>query len=236
MRFWFAPALAGAFLTASCGGPPPLRSTADLTVAETGVLPPPTREDITAQGRTYVIGPQDRLAIEVYGVTELSRIVQVDASGRISLPLIGDMQVSGMMPNELARAVESQLAGRYVRNPRVSVNITEALSQVVTVEGEVEEPGIYPVIGRMTLLRAIARAKGTGEFARLQHVVLFREVEGRQMAALYDVRAIRQGLYPDPEIYPNDLVVVGEDRARRLFHDLIQGSGLLTAPIVAILQ
>jgi polysaccharide export outer membrane protein len=229
-------ALAGGLMTSGCGSPPPLVSTSELTVADTGVLPPPTRADITAQGRSYVIGPQDRLAIEVYGVEELSRTVQVDASGRISLPLVGAMEVSGMLPNELADAVKTRLAGQYVRDPRVSVNVVEALSQVVTVEGEVEEPGMYPVVGRMTLMRAIARAKGTSEFARLSQVVLFREVDGQHMAALYDVRAIRQGLYADPEVYPNDLIVVGEDRARRLFRDLAQGSGLLTAPIIALLQ
>ena len=236
MRYWIAPALAGVLATAACGPPEPLRSTEQLTVSDTGVLPPPTRADITSQGRQYVIGPQDRLAVEVYGVDELSRSVQVDASGRISLPLIGDLQVSGMMPTELADMVETRLAGQYVRNPRVTVNVVEALSQVITVEGEVEEPGIYPVVGRMTLLRAVARAKGTSEFARLSHVVLFREVDGQQMAALYDLRAIRRGLYPDPEVYAHDLVVVGEDRARRIFRDVIQGSGLITTPIVALLQ
>jgi polysaccharide export outer membrane protein len=236
MKVWLAPALAGAVMTAACGGPPPLRSNSQLTVSDTGVLPPPTRADVTAQGRTYVIGPQDRLSIEVYGIQDLSRVVQVDSSGRISLPLIGEVQVGGMSPAEVAREVETRMAGRFVRNPQVSVNIAEALSQVVTVEGEVEEPGIYPIVGRMTLIRAIARAKGTTEFSQLSHVVLFRDVEGQHMAALYDLRAIRQGLYADPEIYPNDVVVVGEDRARRLFRDLIQGSGLITTPIIALLQ
>ena len=236
MKFWLAPALAGAVLTAACGGPPPLRSNAQLTVSDTGVLPPPTRADATALGRDFIIGPQDRLAIEVYGIEELSRNVQVDSGGRISLPLIGELRVSGMSPPDLEREVATRMAAQHVRNPRVTVNIVEALSQVVTVEGEVEEPGMYPIVGRMTLMRAIARAKGTTEFSRLSHVVLFRDVEGQHMAALYDLRAIRQGMYADPEIYPNDLVVVGEDRARRIFRDVLQGSGLITTTIIALLQ
>jgi polysaccharide export outer membrane protein len=116
------------------------------------------------------------------------------------------------------------------------VNLTETVSQVITVDGEVTEPGVYPVVGRMTLMRAIARAKGLTEFARANHVVVFRQVGGQQMAALYDLRAIRQGLYDDPEVFANDVVTVGESRARRIFRDVIQSGGLLTAPIIALLQ
>jgi polysaccharide export outer membrane protein len=213
-----------------------LRSNEHLTVVENGMLPAPTRPDFSSQLRSYVIGPADRLSIEVYGVDELSRTVLTDASGRISLPLVGDFEAAGSTPSELAAAITGRLADRYVRNPQVSVNVVEAVSQVVTVEGEVEEPGLYPLVGNMTLMRVVARAKGTTEFARLNHVVLFRRVEGQQMAALYDLRAIRAGLYQDPEIYPNDVVVVGESQARRLFRDVIQGTGLITTPIIALLQ
>jgi polysaccharide export outer membrane protein len=103
---------------------------------------------------------------------------------------------------------------------------------VVTVDGEVRQPGVYPVAGPMTLMRAIARAQGTTEYARTSFVVLFRTVNGRQLAALYDVRAIRLGAYEDPPVYPQDLVVVGESQARRLFPQIIQGVGLLLSPLI----
>jgi len=110
------------------------------------------------------------------------------------------------------------------------------VSQFVTIDGEVQAPGTYPVVGRQTLLRTLARARGATEFARLTHVVVIRDVGGQRLAALYDVRAIRQGLYADPQIYANDVITVGESRSRRLFRDIIQGSGLIVTPIVALLQ
>jgi polysaccharide export outer membrane protein len=225
----------GLLLTA-CASTPPLRSSEHLTVSDTGVLPPPTQRDLGGGGRLSVLGPFDRLSVEVYGIPDLSRTVQADAGGRISLPLAGDLVIAGMTPGEVSDVVARRLASGHVRDPQVNVNLVESVSQVITVEGEVEEPGLYPVVGRMTLMRAVARAKGTTEFARLSHVVLFRRVEGRQMAALYDLRAIRGGLYEDPEVYANDIVMVGESQARRLFRDVIQGSTLLTTPIIALLQ
>ena len=128
------------------------------------------------------------------------------------------------------------MSGRYVRNPRVTVNLTEAVSQVVTVDGSVQKPGLYPVAGKLTLMRAIAIASGTSEFADDNHVVVFRRVNNKDMAALYDLRAIRQGMYPDPDIYANDVVLVGDSQARRLFRDLVQLSPLLAAPLVTILN
>ncbi|MBC7042118.1 polysaccharide export protein, partial [Salmonella enterica subsp. enterica serovar Enteritidis] len=80
---------------------------------------------------------------------------------------------------------------------------------------------LYPVNGRMTLMRAVATAKGTTEFAKLDDVVIFRTVNGQKMAALYNLKAIRQGAYDDPEVFANDVVVVGDSPARRLFKDIL---------------
>src|SRR5690606_9201124 len=129
--------------------------------------------------------------IDVFGVEDLQREVQIDASGRLSFPLIGVIEVSGRTPAELAAEIERRLSGRFVRNPQVTVNLTETVSQVVTVEGQVEEPGLYPVIGNMTLVRAVATAGGVAEFASLDDVVVFRTVGGRRYAALYNLKAIR---------------------------------------------
>jgi polysaccharide export outer membrane protein len=88
----------------------------------------------------------------------------------------------------------------------------------------------------MTLLRAVAKARGTTEFAKLDDVVIFRRVSGQQMAALYNLKRIRDGVYLDPEIFANDVVVVGNSRARRIFRDILQASPILSAPLVAILN
>lgn len=224
-------------LLAGCARQEPLRSTANLTVVrDLEALPPPTRSDLTAPDRASFVGPLDTIAIDVFNVPELSREVQVDAGGRISMPLIGLIEAGGKTSTELARMIETALRGRYVRNPEVAVNIRNAVSQVVTVDGQVVEPGLYPVTNQTTLLRAIASAKGLAEFAKLDDVVVLRTVGNRRMAGLYNIGAIRQGRYGDPAIYANDIIVVGDSPQRRLFRNVIALSPLLAAPLLAILQ
>jgi polysaccharide export outer membrane protein len=206
-----------------------------LEVVQQAELPAPSAADLVAQQRPYQIGPFDRVSIDVYGAPELSRTVQVDASGQISLPLIGVMEVAGKSPSEVSRMVENELRTRYMRDPAVTVN-ADTVNQMITVEGQVERPGLYPVTGRMTLMRAVARAEGLTDYANANHVVVFRTVNSRQMAALYDLRAIRQGAYEDPEVFANDVVMVGESRGRRLFDALIASAGILTTPLVALLN
>ncbi len=198
-------------------------------------MPAPTRQDMTVEGRPYVLGPADEISIEVFGVPDLTRKVVVDTSGQISLPLAGTFQVSGMTAPELAAVVRDRLL-RQVRDPKVSVNVVTTASQAVAVDGEVESPGLYQIQGRMSLMRVIARAGGMTEFSRQNYVVLFRRANGQDYATLYDVRAIRAGAYADPEVFANDIVVVGESRARRVFKDVLAASGLITAPIVALVR
>lgn len=226
-----------AALATACAGPTVVGGDPSLQVVNTGVLPPPKPADLTTTDRPYLVGPFDKLKIDVFGIEDLSdKEVQVDASGRLSFPLAGVVEVAGKTPGEIADVLRARLTARYVRDPQVTVNLTDTISQVMTVEGEVREPGLYPVIGRMTLLRAIARAKGTTEFSKLDDVVVFRTVEGRNMAALYNLRAIRRGNYTDPEIYANDVVVVGDSKARRIFKDIVQLSPLLSTPLIVAFQ
>jgi polysaccharide biosynthesis/export protein len=200
-------------------------------------LPAPERTDLFEQNRPYLIGPFDKLVIDVFGIEELSKKeVQTDASGRISFPLAGIIEAGGKTPGELEKIIEAKLQGRFVRDPQVTVNLKETVSQVITVDGQVKEPGLYPVVGRMTLMRAVATAKGADEFARLSDVVVFRKVNGQQLAALYNLKAIRSGAYQDPEVYANDVVVVGDSQARRIFKDILLAAPLIVTPIVALIQ
>jgi polysaccharide export outer membrane protein len=224
-----------AVLLSSCAHKPALIGRPELTVERQQELPLPTRADLTSPGRPYVIGPFDRLSVEVFGLPELTRQVQADAGGHIAFPFAGSINAAGLTPQELSTLIASKISG-YVRNPQVTVNVTDTVSNLVTVDGQVTEPGLYPVLGRMTLMRAIASAKGVGEFAKTSEVVLFRSVNGQQYAALYDLDAIRRGVYADPQIYANDVVVVGDSPARRLLHNLIQVAPVLTAPVVALIQ
>jgi polysaccharide export outer membrane protein len=199
-------------------------------------LPPPNEIDAQVSGRPYRIGPFDKLTIDVYGVEEMKeREIQADASGRISFPLAGIIEAAGRTPLEVAGLIADRLRTRYVRDPQVTVNLKETLSQVVTVDGEVQKPGVYPVVGNMSLLRAVATAEGTTEFAKQKRVVIFRTVNGQKLAGLYDLRAIRQGLYPDPEVYANDVVVVGDNAARRLLRDVLQALPAIVTPVIYVL-
>ncbi len=226
-----------AIVLSGCTRREPMVSTARLTVVENSTtLPAPDRQDLTAADRPALIGPLDTIQVDVFNISELSREMQVDASGRVAMPLAGTIDARGRTADELARAIEAALRGRYVRNPEVTVNIRSSVSQVVTIDGQVVEPGLYPVTNQMTLLRAIASAKGMSEFARVEEVVILRTVEGRRMAGLYNVEAIRRGAYDDPAVYANDVIVVGDSPQRRLFRDFVSLAPLLAAPLVAILQ
>lgn len=229
---WFV--LLGGLSVVACSSPR-LVDTGRVGIVPAAELPPPTLEDLARGQRVHLVGPFDRLAVEVFGLPELSRQVQVDASGRIALPVAGDVNVIGQTPEQLQTVIAERLRTGYVRDPRVTVSILETVSQVVTVEGEVRQPGQYPVAGTMTLMRAVARAQGTTEFANGGFVVLFRTVNGRQMAALYDLRAIRLGAYEDPPVMPQDVIHVGESRARRLFPQIISGASLLLSPLITVL-
>lgn len=224
------------FLSA-CAGQPPLQPSANLTVVEgQTALPVPNRGDMVAGDRLALIGPLDTIKVDVFGVPELSREMQVDAGGRISMPLIDTIDAGGKTAEELAQEIEGRLRGRFVREPDVTVNITSSVSQVVTVDGQVVEPGLYPVTNQMTLLRAVASARGLSEFAKQDDVVILRTVDGQKVAGLYNIAAIRRGLYADPSIYANDVIVVGDSPQRRLFRDFVGVAPLLAAPVVAILQ
>lgn len=236
MRLILVPVLLVLALCA-CGGQPRIQSTQNLTVIDgTQALPVPARTDLTAADREALIGPLDTITVRVFGVTELSGQMQVDTGGRISLPLIGTVDAGGKTPAELARDIEQALAGRYVRDPNVTININSSVSQVVTVDGQVVEPGLYPVTNQMTLLRAVASARGLTEFAKQDDVVILRTVDGRKLAGLYNITSIRRGVYTDPAIYPNDIVVVGDSPQRRLFRNILGLAPVLAAPIVALIQ
>ncbi|MEG8041224.1 polysaccharide biosynthesis/export family protein [Sphingomonas sp. LR60] len=236
MRTLGAVLLCAAALTA-CGERQPIQSTSSLTVIpDRSQLPAPDRNDLTAPDRPSLIGPLDTIQVDVFNVPDLSRELQVDASGRISMPLAGTIDARGKTAAELASAIEGTLRGRYVRNPEVTVNIKSSISQVVTIDGQVVEPGLYPVTNQMTLMRAVASAKGLSEFARQDDVVILRTVNGRKMAGLYNIDAIRRGAYDDPAIYANDVIVVGDSPQRRLFRDFVSLTPIIAAPLIALLQ
>ncbi|MDP4540586.1 polysaccharide biosynthesis/export family protein [Qipengyuania sp. DY56-A-20] len=235
--------LSVALFLSACGRTPPLESTGELVVVDGSSLPTPYGElappgvEGEFSARPYLVGPFDKLIIDVFGIEGLqAREVQVDASGRASFPLIGSFEAAGKTPTQIEDAIEIALRERFIRNPQVTVNLEETVSQIVTIDGQVIKPGLYPVIGNMSLMQGIATSGGVTEFAKLDDVVVFRETQGQRYAALYNLGAIRRGLYRDPDIYAGDIVIVGDSSARRMFRDILAASPLLTTPIIALMQ
>lgn len=236
MKQWLALPLCIAVLS-GCAKTPPLGGSPEIQVTDARDLPAPTGVDEALGVRPYKIGVGDELTIDIAGFEDVrERKVLVDGNGRISVPYGGDFVAVGKRPSELQAEVVTRLQARFVRDPWVTINVSNAQSQLVTVDGEVTEPGVYQVSGRLTLMQAVARAKGVSELAKLEDVVIFRTVDGRRMVALYNLAAIRRGAYPDPQVYADDVVVVGESPGRRLFKNLLQASPLLLSPLVAVLQ
>lgn len=224
------------FVLQACASPN-YGGSSDLATPVASDLPVPSATDATSAPRTFVVGPYDKLRIDVFGVEEMTNLeVQADAAGQISFPLVGTVEAAGRTPAQIAAAIAGALESKYVRDPQVTVNLVENLSQVVTVDGAVEEPGIYPVMGSMTLLRAVATAGGTSDYAREGAVVVFRTVGENRYAGLYNLEGIRRGNYPDPAIFPNDIVVVDESAALRRFDRFLQITPLITSPLVLLLR
>ncbi|MFN6933612.1 MAG: polysaccharide biosynthesis/export family protein [Tsuneonella sp.] len=199
-------------------------------------LPAPSIAD-THNTRDYRVAPLDSISVAVYDMPELSiEKVQVGANGKLTYPLAGEMIVGGMTPTEIESLMQERLRAAHIRNPQVKVNLLETLTQVVTVDGQVNQPGTYPVIADMTLGKAIATARGLKEFAKPTGVVVVRTVNGQKMAGLYNLNAIRRGVYADPPIYANDTIFVDESLALRYFGQALSVFSTLSYPLVAIVQ
>lgn len=203
-------------------------------VLSRGALPAPdsTSTDGAYKGTSqYRLGAQDLLEVSVFGLPDLNQTVRVNSDGQISLPLVGAVQAGGQsIPALEAELAKRFVAGGFVRNPQVTVFVKEFVSQRVTVEGAVKKPGIYPLTGKTTLLQALAVAGGLEQLADLKGVVLFREVDGKKMAAAYDMRELRKGNITDPQLYGDDMIVVeqsGSKTALRGFIEAVPAFGRL---------
>ena len=189
---------------------------------------PPT--EAQAPVREFVLGPSDTISVVVFNEPEVSAPqLRIDVAGNVNLPLVGKMRASGITTEAFGKQIEEKLSGGgYLRQPRVTVNLVDAVSQRVTVDGQVNQPGIYPLTGPTTLLDAIAMSRGTTPIARTNEVAVFRVIDGKQMAAKFDIKAIRRGEQPNPQLQGNDVVVVNFDRLSSSWRDFLQTIPVLT--------
>lgn len=177
----------------------------------------------TAMQPSYTIGQGDVLRVNVFQVPDLSvEAAAVDASGQVSLPLLGSVDAAGLTTNEFAARIQSDLRRSYLQDPRVSVAVTQSASRKITVDGAVEDPGVFEMRGRTTLVQAVAMAKGVERIADTRRVAVFRTVDQQPMVAVFDLAAIRAGQMPDPVMEGDDIIVVDTSRLSVFYTDAIQ--------------
>jgi len=197
-------------------------------VAERAPLAVPDSTTDTAKGIDR-ISPMDLLDISVFGAPDLDNTYQVDFEGRLKMPLVGTVSAFGYTAAELSRLLESRLGEKYLQNPEVFVRIMETRERLITVDGAVEKPGMYPIEEQITLLQAVALSGGPDDSANPKRVVIFRQIDGERHAGAFNLIDIRKGEAEDPLIYTNDIIVVDGSEARRAYGDILR-----TVPLIGL--
>lgn len=175
--------------------------------------PPTANED-------YQLSPNDLLSFDVFGVPDMKRDVRVDASGQLSLPLIGAVQVAGLTAQAAEDLIAARYEEKYLMDPQVSLFIKEFTTQRIAIEGAVTRPGIYPVTGQLTLLRALALSGGFAPYADVKQIVVYRHgANGAREQFTYDLDQVRAGQQKDPDIRADDVIVVQRNARRTALRD-----------------
>ena len=193
----------------------------------------PDAPKVTAINDNYKLGPLDTVSVTVFQVADISHDYAIDQSGRITMPLVGSVDAVGRTTTDLASMIERRLGEKYLRNPNVTVALKETNSHV-TIDGSVRQPGIFPAVGALTLMQAIALARGTDELANPHRVAIFRVIDGKRMAAAFDLINIRRGTEKDPQIYPGDTVIVDGSAIKKTQRDILQALPLTSLFTMAL--
>lgn len=176
-----------------------------------------------ARATTYDLRPSDQISVNVFREPDLSiESVRLGVDGLVSLPMLGSIPAAGMTTKQLEEDISRRLLAVGLRSPMVSVNIAEYASHLVTVEGAVEEPGVYAFQPGSRLSSAIAMAKGPTNVAKSEQVAVFRESPEGIMIAKFDYSQVSQGTMLDPVLQPGDRVVIGTDGLSRFYQGLLQ--------------
>jgi polysaccharide export outer membrane protein len=196
-------------------------------IAYDQTLAAPDSPSLATLESNYKIAPMDKLAVKVFKSTDITGDYDVDLAGHISLPLIGEVEAANMTTAELDQRLTQKLGEKYLEHPDVSVSIKQSAGRLVTIDGAVKDSGSFPVAGSLTLLQAVALAKGTSEDANLHRVAIFRTINGKRQAAAFDLMSIRRGQAQDPAIYPGDIVVVDGSSVKAMEKKFLQSIPLL---------
>ena len=171
----------------------------------------------------YALRPTDVISVQVFREPELSaERVAINADGTLSLPLIGQVAASGMTAQALSEDLTQRFDNAGLKYPRVTVNVVEYASHIVTVEGAVEQPGVYPFRPGARLSSALALAQGPSRVAQMREIAIFRDSVNGMQVAKFDYDAITGGTMADPVIQPGDRVVVGTSALSSFWQDFLR--------------
>jgi polysaccharide export outer membrane protein len=175
--------------------------------ADQKASPPPAKGD---SDNTYVIGADDVLAISVWKEPEVSRSVPVRSDGKISLPLVGELQAAGQTPRQLEDGIKQRLQN-FISEPEVTVIVTDSKSRKVNILGMVARPGAYLLTSATSVLDSIAMAGGFKDFAKRKSIYVLRHApDGTQQRIPFNYKDVIKGKSPEQNIrlQAGDTVVV----------------------------
>ncbi len=180
----------------------------DKSTAQDQETPTPTSPHQPAESG-YVISPDDVLAVEVWKEPEVSANVPVRPDGKISLPLLGDVQAAGLTATALTSDLTERLK-KFISDPQVTVIVTQVNSQHIYITGEVNRGGTYPLQPGMTILQGLSSAGGFTPFANLKKIYVMRQVNGKQEKYAFNYKEVIKGKNTAQNIplLPGDTIVV----------------------------
>ena len=199
-----------------------------IPYASLGTPDAPTLAPLEA---TYRIAPLDTLSVKVFKMADLSGDYDVDLTGQISMPLIGNVQAADLTTDQLRALLSQRLGAKYLEHPDVSISLKSSSRRSVTLDGAVNHPGAIPVLGPTSLMQAIALAGGASSDANPRRTVIFRQIAGKRQAASFDLTSIRRGADADPQVYAGDIIIMDGSSIKGL-----QKQVLTALPIFSIFK
>ena len=212
--------LAAAACASTRGGPIPYD--------DAGKFRAPDAPSVATLESNYRISPMDTVSVKVFRMPDLSGDYQVDLTGQISMPLLGEVRVVDMTTAQLDEALTKKFGEKYLENPDISVGIKESARRNITVDGAVKNAGAYPAGGETTLMQAVALAGGVTEDANARRIAVFRTIGGQRQAAAFDLVSIRRGEVSDPKIYPGDIIVVDGNGVKAAYRQILNSFPMLS--------
>jgi len=188
----------------------------------------PDRPTPLTLSEDYRIAPMDTLTVKIFKMPDLSGDYQVDLTGQIAMPLVGNVTAVDLTTAELDSRLTGAYGSKYLENPDISVGVKSSTRASVTVDGSVAKAGSIPISGSTTLMQAVAQAGGTTENANARRVAIFRQIGGQRQAAAFDLVAIRRGESPDPAVYPGDIIVVDGSATKALQRQILNSLPLFS--------